>query len=128
MNRLNMKYLFFCLLLFTACRDQYAPEFDPYDASQVAGLWYQWPDKSWAWHFSDEGAGDGGKLLTLSMFDFGVEVWTDKRVYWTHGDTLKIQEIPNGQMEIYFVEFKNENEFIMRYGQPIALNYKFIRY
>lgn len=119
-----MRYLFvfFLSLGFTACRDQYAPEFDPYDASQVAGLWYQWPDKSWTWHFDGEG------LLTQSIFDFGVEVWSDKKAYWTHGDTLKIQEIPNGKTDVYLVEFQNENEFTARRGSPIALNYKFLRY
>jgi hypothetical protein len=66
-----MKRLLFALLLFTACRDQYPEEFNPKDAAQLEGLWYNDPQplipKTWFWHFSD------GQLYKQT-FDFGQQI------------------------------------------------------
>ena len=100
-----MKKYVFILLLIWACTDKDPLPFNPKDALQVTGLWRQWPADKWVWHF------DGNGLLTISVFDFGVEVWSEKRAYWTSGDTLRTMEFDSEARRVYLVEFENENTF-----------------
>lgn len=90
-----------------ACRDQYPEQFNPYDAAQLQGLWYNDPQpampKKWFWHFSDG-------QLHQQTFDFGqliVEHWWG---YETRNDTLFLREmLEPEQGKIMTVFFENDS-------------------
>lgn len=85
-----MKKLLFVLLIFTACRDSDAPDFNPLDASQLEGYWYNDPQpampKKWFWHFSD------GRLHQ-ETFDFGQQIVEHLYGCETRADTLFLREV-----------------------------------
>lgn len=80
------KHLILFLLIFTACRDQYAVEFNPYDAAQIEGLWRAEMHPHRFWHFSDG-------VLHQQVFDFGQQVIEHWYGYETRADTVFLREM-----------------------------------
>lgn len=104
-----MRYLFvFSLsLFFTACKDSDAPPFNPLDASQLEGFWYNEPQpampKKWFWHFSDG-------LLRQETFDFGQQIVEHLWGYETRADTLFLREVLEPDAgKIFTVYFESDS-------------------
>lgn len=98
-----MKYLIFIFLLFTACRDQYAPEFNHYDASQVEGFWHGEGHPVWYWHFSDG-------LLNKSIWDFNIPFLVEQYyAYNTRRDTIFLQDLIGHNDTVFTVYFETDS-------------------
>jgi len=132
------KYTFLGIALFVllglvfitineGCRDQYAEQFNPKDASQLEGLWYNDPQplipKTWFWHFSD------GQLYKQT-FDFGQQIIEHWYGYETRVDTLFLREMlePSERL-VLIVHFENDSTATMTdVTNEIHLNYKIKRF
>ena len=109
------------ICLSSSCRDVEPLEFDPLDASQVTGVWYQYPDKSWVWYF------DGNGLLTQKLYGLKTTLWTNEAAYWTRRDTLRFQDFNGGNVKTYLIEFQGADTFKMKPTQ-LGLNNILIRF
>lgn len=109
------KYLWLLAFGFWACADVEPLEFDPYDASQVTGVWYQYPDKNWVWYF------DGKGFLAQKVYGFNTTLWTNEAAYWTRRDTLRFMDFNTGNIKTLLVEFSSPDTMEIR---PIPLGLK----
>jgi hypothetical protein len=82
----KMKKLLLSLLFLAACRDQYGTDFDPYDASQIDGLWRGEMQPYWTYHFSDG-------MLSQRIYDFGAPLIERYWAYKTRCDTIFLEDI-----------------------------------
>lgn len=103
-----MKKLLFIFLLFTGCRDQYAPDFNPLDASQIEGIWRGEKYPYWVYHFSDG-------VLVQSIFDLNVPYLVEN--YWaykTSADTIFLLDIQDmDTARVYTVRFEDEDNAVL---------------
>jgi len=118
---------FYSISGFYACKDSDAPDFNPKDASQLQGLWYNDPQplipKTWFWHFSYG-------QLHKQTFDFGQQLIEHWYGYETRADTLFLREmLEPSETLVLTVHFENDSMATLTdRTNDIFLNYKIKRF
>lgn len=108
--------LFGCLIwlsILQGCRDQYADELHPRDASQIEGLWRGENSPYWYYHFSD------GKMHQ-SIFEFNVANLVERYYgYSTHVDTVFLRDMHGDFDRVWIVYFDNDSTATVREPGPL---------
>ena len=113
---------FIFLSLIVSCSDVEPLELDPRDASRLEGVWYQYPNEEWVWHFHASG------VLEQSIFGLNAELWENKRLYETRRDTLETRGFLGNDVRTYTVGFEGDSAATLTNTDGIGINHKLIRF
>ena len=102
-----IKYFILLGFIFTACRDQYPADFNPKDAAQIEGLWYNEPQPlvplRWVLHFSDG-------LLRRTRYDFDMALVDHFFAFETRADSLFLREVTEpGERQTFTAYFETDS-------------------
>lgn len=116
------------VLLAQSCADVEPLEFDPYDVSQVQGLWHRnAPNYNWTWYFSDG-------LLTQSVYDFGQTIVENEYAYSSSHDTLRLIRLVDfgnfGPVDTFYyrIYFFTPDSFSATQLKPFGLVHHLVRF